>query len=402
MDVLSPTLMRKIFISFLLASLTSLSVAQAVTFSDLGGIAPDLKDAVQKLTDQGIIKGYGDGTFRPNRDISEKEWALLVLRAVRESPDVGVYSDRPITRLEALKLLAREWRLLWQNESQAPIFKDLAIFQDNALVNYFFYSQIIKGRTTTEFGPGLTLTRAEAAKILLLAKEFWQPTKTSLPTPVPLPTGIPITQNVVEIIDVSPMTLSPGETGSLLFVIRNSDRLETGMMYNQNYFVSVLDGNVDIIGSTEIGNGLYQVVFKASPQSGPSNINIQILVLLGGSYRTDINEYLRHKQSAQVTTPQISLARLVPSNISSGNEAQIIVTPQNYNGSPVTGLEISAELTRGSGTITAQPIETPAGSGVYIGTYKAGSGHSGQEIEILVRIDNIASRPQTIIRGTIR
>jgi len=393
--------MKKIVIS-LLIGLLSFSSVQAITFSDLGGVSADLKNAVQTLTDQGIIKGYGDGTFRPNREISEKEWALLVLRVVRTDPSVTMYSDRPIMRLEALKMLAREWGLLWQEESQTPLFSDLQTGSDNALVNFFYYSGIIKGRTLTEFAPNDTLTRAEAAKILLLAKEFWHPIKTSTPTPTSLPTSVAITQNVVEIVDVSPLTLSPGETGSLLFVIRNNNRLQTGMVYNNNYYVSVLDGNVSIIGSTEIGNGLYQVIFKASPQSGPSTVNIQILVMLGSAYRTDINEYLRNKQSAQISTPSISLARLIPSTISRGNTAQIIVTPQDNDGDPVTGLEISAEVTRGSGTVTTQPVETPAGSAVYIGEYTASSGSSGSIIEITVRIENVASRPETTITGTIR
>lgn len=377
-------------------------VAQAITFSDVDGVASDLRDAVQQLTDQGIIRGYLDGTFRPNRDISEKEWALLVLRMVRNDPDVSRYVDTPITRLQALKMLAREWELPWQNESQVGVFRDVATIQDIALVNFFYYSGVIKGRTITEFGPGFTLTRAEAAKILLLAQSFWKPIKTSLPTPTPLPTSVVITQNVVEIVDVSPLTLGPGGMGSILFVIRNNARLQSGMVYNQDYFVSVLDGNVSIISSTEIGNGLYQVVFKASPQSGQGTVNIQILAMMGGSYRTDINEYLRNKQQAQIATPKISLARLIPSTISSGNEAQIIVTPQDHNGNSVTGLVVSAEITRGSGTITATPVETPAGSGVYIGTYKAGSGRGGEAIEITVRIENISSRPETVISGTVR
>lgn len=392
--------MKKALIILLSMLFVGILPVQAITFSDIDTIASDLRVAVQTLADQGVIQGYGDGTFRPNWNITEKEWALLVLRPLRDNPDVSMYSDKPILRLDALKLLAASWHLNWQNESQVPVFNDIVGWQDNSLVNFFYYAGVIRGRTTTEFGPSLTMTRAEAAKILLLAKEFWQPQKGTLLTPTPTPTT-GITQNVVQIVDVVPLTLSPGQTGSILFVIKNNNSLQGGMVYQQDYVVSVLEGNVSILGSSEIGNGLYQIIFKASAQSGQGNINIQITVFLGSVYRTDINEFLRNRQ-VMIQNATISLARLIPSVISSGNEAQIVVTPQDHNGNPVTGLDVSAEIIKGPGTITVDPVETPAGSGVYLGTYKAGSSVSGTPIEILIRLENIASRPQTIIYGTIK
>lgn len=386
--------------SLLLAQTTMVS---AVQFTDTSTLSVDLLDAVTSLSGQGIIQGYGDGTFRPQQSISEKEWGLLVSRAVH-NPDSAGLSDEPISRIGALYLLAATWHIDWSKESLAHQFGDVHSNSDTQIVNYFARLHVIQGRTATLFAPDGYLTRAEAAKILLLAQRaLTDPTNSSdssSDSVLLTPSQVTITQNVVEIIDVSPLSLSPGQIGALFFTIKNNGDLETGLEEGIDYRASVLSGDVRILSASELGNGLYQVTFQASTNAAAGPVNIQITAFMGSVFSTDINQFLQQKAQAQVTAPSVSLARLIPNRFYSNQKAQILVTPQGIGGSPVTGLEISAEVTKGSGTIIEPVTESPVGSGIYIGTYQA-TGSGRQDVEITVRINNIASTPQTIIRGTI-
>lgn len=385
----------KIIISaiFLIASLFQGIVSVgAVAFPDTAAIASDLSMAIDSLAGEGIVRGYEDGTYRPNNTISVQEWARLLLRTKSLPENVDTYLSLPISRIDALKLLLTVWQVSPLEATSS--FVDIPP-SEQSTVAYFEQKNIVRGRALGMFAPQSPLTRAEAAKILFLARQS-NLLATSLPT-----TAVTVTQNVVEIVDVSPMTLTPSGSGSLLFAVRNHGDGLTNLAYNQDYFVSVLSGGVIITGTNELGNGLYQVLFRAPSYVPAGPINIQIAAMVGRGYRTDINEYLRNKNLARADREVVSLARLIPSTISSGDTAQIIVTPQDGRGDPVTGLDVVAEVTRGSGDIVSPVMETPIGSGIYVGSYRA-RGTAGSQVEITVRIDNIASRPQTIIHGTVR
>ncbi|MBI4835692.1 MAG: S-layer homology domain-containing protein [Candidatus Abawacabacteria bacterium] len=379
-----------LFITTLLVAFQLSWPVQAASFSDLATIHPDLSSAVIVLAGEGIIHGYGDGTYRPQATISEQEWARLVLRAKGLPESVSIYSQSPITRINALRLMSNLWQVSFSNATSN--FSDIST-EDQSMVAYFEQRLVIKGRSAGLFLPQGTLTRAEAAKILLLARNIiLAPTADS---------SVRISQNVVEIIDVSPMSLAPSGTGSLIFTIRNHGDPLSGLVNNNDYHVSVLEGGVIIASVSELGNGLYQVLFRAPSYVPAGSINIQIIAMVGSVYRTDIKEFLQKKNAARVDSARISLAQLIPNSISSGEEAQILITPQDGRGRPVSGLDIVAEVTRGSGDIVDPVVETPLGSGVYVGKYLA-RGQSGSQIEITVRINNLASRPQTVITGTVR
>ncbi|MBP6085004.1 S-layer homology domain-containing protein [Candidatus Gracilibacteria bacterium] len=381
-------------------------------FDDIASVGSELHASITALTDKNIIRGYADSTFRPNQLITEKEWALLVLRKDQSSPNVAAYSNLPITRLAALRLLAEQWQLPWLSESAVSLFTDVPT-EDSAVVNFFFHSGIIHGYENHQFKPYQSLTRAEAAKVLYLSLQFWAPEVLSSschpscsPSPVPTPTSVPtavvgITQSVVRIVDVSPTSFGPGDQGSVLFTLSNNGRPLTGMQYGDEYMVSVLSGSIDIDTVSEIGNGLYQIFFHVRPQAAPGPINIRITAFVGDVFSTDINEFLNAKNQVVVSSPTVSLAQLVPQTLGASDTAQIIVSPRGINGSSVSGLDIDAYVSKGSGTITSPVVESPAGSGVYIGTFKASTVRA-QSFEITVRINNVGSRPQTTITGYVR
>lgn len=374
-------------------------------FSDLSGVASDQLEAINSLSNNGVINGYGDGTFRPQSPISEKEWGLLVSRAIHGQDDLGL-TDEPITRLGALYLISAVWQLNWHQSALATSFSDIYSNADIQVVNYFAQKGIIHGRSASEFSPQGMLTRAEAAKILFLSRSNILSDGLANPisgessaVPLMIP-GLHVTQNVVEIVDVSPLNLGPGQTGTLLFTIKNNGDLETGLQEGIDYRASVISGDVRIINVSELSGGLYQAVFQASINAAAGPVNIQITAFMGTTFHTDINEFLQQRANAQVSLPQVSLAQLVPSRFYSNQKAQIIVTPQGIGGAAVTGLDISAEVTHGAGSIIEPVVESPVGSGIYIGTYQA-SGSGGQDIEITVRVNNLASRPQTVVTGRI-
>ena len=65
----------------LLVSMFSLT-AFAVTFDDVENDATVswAKDSINKMTDAGYIKGYEDGTFKPDKTMSRAEAATMIYR----------------------------------------------------------------------------------------------------------------------------------------------------------------------------------------------------------------------------------------------------------------------------------------------------------------------------------
>jgi hypothetical protein len=56
----------------------------------LGDVATHwAKSSIDKLTSLGVLSGYGDGTFRPDRTISREEMIIIISRIVSLPPAVG-------------------------------------------------------------------------------------------------------------------------------------------------------------------------------------------------------------------------------------------------------------------------------------------------------------------------
>lgn len=155
---------------------------------------------IGRWTSMGVINGYEDGTFRPDRPISRAEFAAItdrLFKFVDKSPvpftDVSAnswYSEavsraaaanlikgdgngtfRPqdnITRQEAVVILARAFELKTRNENAVNNFIDrveVAAWAKSA-VSALFERQYIKGRTQDHFFPKDNITRAEVVKLL--------------------------------------------------------------------------------------------------------------------------------------------------------------------------------------------------------------------------------------------
>lgn len=169
------------------------------TFSDMSGHWA--ADVVEDLTAQHIIKGYPDGTFRPDKPITRVEFTALITGAlgwqgidqplsfvdapdipewakpvvaeahkrglIKGSTDGRFYPDRTITRAEATVILSGALKSFnseeptddtagWRDEKEIPFWAQQAAEQVAA-------AGVMTGRPGQLFAPEATLTRAETA-----------------------------------------------------------------------------------------------------------------------------------------------------------------------------------------------------------------------------------------------
>ncbi|WP_336772422.1 cadherin-like beta sandwich domain-containing protein [Paenibacillus sp. MMO-58] len=110
------------------------------TFSDQSEIAPFAKDAVNLAYQKGMIKGYEDGSFHPNAEISRMEMAAILMRAAGEqavTASTGFADDS----------LIPSWA--------------------KSLVAAAYDAGIVNGRGNNRFMPLAAATRAEAVTMVL-------------------------------------------------------------------------------------------------------------------------------------------------------------------------------------------------------------------------------------------
>ncbi|MGM9943593.1 MAG: S-layer homology domain-containing protein, partial [Lysinibacillus sp.] len=147
---------RKLIVSTLLASAVTAGVvnvsANTYTFKDVPN-ANSHYDSIYNLVDRGIIKGYSDGTFRP---------------------------DNTLTRGQAAKILAGILKL--DTTDMTQLFTDVpAEYEHVAAINALFKKGIIGGYSDGTFRPNAILTRGQLAKILVKAFELKEAQDEQLP-----------------------------------------------------------------------------------------------------------------------------------------------------------------------------------------------------------------------------
>ena len=186
---------------FLIATIMVLSFAGfafAATMTDLND-ASWAKDKIEQWVTKGVIKGYPDNTFKPNRSITRAEFVALVNRAFdkkastvtsnftdvktsnwyladvatakNEGYIVGYENntfrpDRSITREEAATIVARLLKLA--KVSTVNGFIDNAAIQAWAVdfVNSVVDKKIMQGYPDKTFKPANNITRAESVETL--------------------------------------------------------------------------------------------------------------------------------------------------------------------------------------------------------------------------------------------
>ncbi|MBO8126998.1 MAG: S-layer homology domain-containing protein [Firmicutes bacterium] len=192
-------------LSLVLTTFGTQAVA-ATLLSDLDGHWAE--NAVLSLVDQGVINGYPDGTFRPEKEVTRAEYAKILALAFDISPKPGTdFSDvktdhwaanyinalaedgiitgypdgtfRPnnhITRAEAVTMVARVLDLL-NNDETIPQWSQS--FMDVGPDHWAFIPveltsrlQVLPPQWSDRFQPKRNITRAEVAYMVFKATDF--------------------------------------------------------------------------------------------------------------------------------------------------------------------------------------------------------------------------------------
>ncbi|WP_458411768.1 S-layer homology domain-containing protein [Schinkia sp. CFF1] len=202
---------RKLSSQKLIAS----AVSAAVVVSPIGGsfvadaAGNSFKDvstdayyykAVQELVQKGVVSGYPDGTFKPDKPVTRAEFSALLVKALEldtasiSNPNfkdvhtndwyyssvaaladlglVGGYEDgtfqpnKKITRAEIAALLTRVCNLSADNSTALPFTDVPANAWFKEVVAALYQSQLVSGKTATTFAPNDNATRAEATVFL--------------------------------------------------------------------------------------------------------------------------------------------------------------------------------------------------------------------------------------------
>ncbi len=121
-----------------------------LSFKDRGSIPDWAEGYIARAVDKGLIDGYTDDTFRPNRQITREEMAVILIRAA------GLEDEADDARNDGLD------------------FRDAAQVQKWArgAVVIAVEKEIISGYPNDNFGPGRHASRAEAVTMLLKAEKI--------------------------------------------------------------------------------------------------------------------------------------------------------------------------------------------------------------------------------------
>ena len=194
--------MRKIFVYLFLASfLLFQSSVFAASFRDMN-VSHWAYKYVITLTNNNVINGYNDGTFRPEGTITNAEFIkLVVMAALPEWIDIndaesnfehwasryvwiaeryGLIKtgsitleniDIPITRIEMVRIIVKADLTMKGNSlatSEKVKFKDVISLNsdDLLLLKHACSKNLITGYTDNTFRPQSNMTRAEAATII--------------------------------------------------------------------------------------------------------------------------------------------------------------------------------------------------------------------------------------------
>ncbi|MBE6083673.1 MAG: S-layer homology domain-containing protein [Tissierellaceae bacterium] len=147
----------------LFVTANSISFAQ---FSDMN--SHWAKDEVLKLSEEKVVSGYPDGTYKPNRTITKGEFFTILNRVLNYNIESVESPDAPITRGEVIKVLGQAFDIKGQGDKSSLGFTDKEQIPED-IVEYLKGMKeegYISGYADGSFKPDNVITRAEIAKIL--------------------------------------------------------------------------------------------------------------------------------------------------------------------------------------------------------------------------------------------
>jgi hypothetical protein len=166
-------------------------------FSDIGNFYI-FRNYILKLSKNNIIKGFGDGTFRPNNQVTRAEFLKMAIKSanieiennysinnyidvnpnhnlisyINYSSNTGLLfpisqyhflPDKPINRIDAVLVLLKLKRIPI-NLYTSSVFSDLGNYHEISIIETARNHKIISGYSDGTFKPYTTLSRGEASK----------------------------------------------------------------------------------------------------------------------------------------------------------------------------------------------------------------------------------------------
>ncbi|MRN53029.1 S-layer homology domain-containing protein [Paenibacillus monticola] len=135
------TVTRAEFAVMLMNVLKPQGAGTQLTFTDTATIGAWAQTAVAQALQAGIITGYEDGTFRPNTEITRAEMAVILAKALGKSTEVKLTTS-------------------FVDDKNIPAWA-------KASVDFVKKSGMVQGKGDNEFAPQASATRAEAVTVLL-------------------------------------------------------------------------------------------------------------------------------------------------------------------------------------------------------------------------------------------
>ncbi|NRF95879.1 S-layer homology domain-containing protein [Paenibacillus frigoriresistens] len=135
------TVTRSEFAVMLMNALKPQGEGTVLTFTDTAKIGAWAQKAVAQAVQAGIIKGYEDGSFRPDAEITRPEMAAMIANALGQPVEANTLTG-------------------FADDKDIPAWAKGAVAAMKKL-------GIIEGKGTNEFAPGDQTTRAEAVTVLL-------------------------------------------------------------------------------------------------------------------------------------------------------------------------------------------------------------------------------------------
>ena len=130
-------------LALVLAFACAFTMFAGAAFTDQADIAVDA-DVVDTLVALGVIDGYEDGSFQPDKTVTRAEMAKMIYIIRTGRSDASAYND------------------------DATTFTDITDHWARGYIKYCQSMGIISGKSTTIFDPNSTVTTQEAAKMLLV------------------------------------------------------------------------------------------------------------------------------------------------------------------------------------------------------------------------------------------
>ena len=127
-----------------LAAACAATVFAGAAFTDQSAIKVDSK-VLDTLTEKNVIKGFEDGSFKPDTPVTRAQMAKMMFVLRTGSDDASYYA-----------------------KDMTDTFADTAGTWSNGYVKYCQAYGIVSGKSSTVFAPNSSVTTAEAAKMLLV------------------------------------------------------------------------------------------------------------------------------------------------------------------------------------------------------------------------------------------